>query len=148
MEVNMKENGKMINKMERGKNFGQMVLSTKGHTLKGPKMDLDNLNGLMEIFMRGTLLIIIFVEKENIYLKIIECMKECGRIIKWRDLGDLNGQMVNFLKENIQMIKKMDLEYLVGQMEEFIKECGKMGNNRENWFKSSFCSTSTRFSTV
>ena len=51
----MKENGKMINKMAKEKNFGQMVLSTKGHTLKELKMDLANLNGLMEIFMLGIL---------------------------------------------------------------------------------------------
>jgi hypothetical protein len=51
MEVNMKENGKMINKMDREKNFGQMGLSIKGHTLKVLKMDLVNLNGPMEIFM-------------------------------------------------------------------------------------------------
>ena len=51
----MKENGKMINKMDREKNFGQMGLNIKGHTLKGPKMDLVNLNGPMEIFMWGIL---------------------------------------------------------------------------------------------
>ena len=51
----MKENGKMINKMDREKNFGQMGLSTKGHILKELKMDLVNLNGLMEIFMWGIL---------------------------------------------------------------------------------------------
>ena len=51
----MKENGKMINKMDREKNFGQMGLSTKGHILKEQKMDLVNLNGLMEIFMWGIL---------------------------------------------------------------------------------------------
>jgi len=55
MEVNMKENGKMINKMDREKNFGQMDLSIKGHTPKELKMDLVNLNGLMEIFMLGIL---------------------------------------------------------------------------------------------
>jgi hypothetical protein len=55
MEVNMKENGKMINKMDREKNFGQMGLSTKDHILKEQKMDLVNLNGLMEIFMWGIL---------------------------------------------------------------------------------------------
>jgi len=51
----MKENGKMINKMDKEKNFGQMGLNTKDHTLKGLKMGLANLNGVMEIFMWGIL---------------------------------------------------------------------------------------------
>jgi len=45
-----------------------------------------------------------------------ELMMVCGRIIKWRDMESLLGQMVVSMLETTWTTKKRDMEYLHGQM--------------------------------
>ena len=51
----MKGNGKMINKMEKEKKFGQMVPYITESILMERKMDLVNLNGKMVASIQETL---------------------------------------------------------------------------------------------
>ena len=47
----MKENGKMINKMDKVGKFGPMDQNIGVLTPMDKKMDLENLNGEMEVFI-------------------------------------------------------------------------------------------------
>ena len=59
MELNMKEIGKKINKMEQVRKVGLMELHMKVNINKVRKVVKVNLNGLMEVHMRDNLKIII-----------------------------------------------------------------------------------------
>jgi len=55
----MKENGKMINKMEMAKKYGLMEHYMKGSMLMGKRMEKGNFVGLMVQLMKEILQIII-----------------------------------------------------------------------------------------
>jgi len=132
MGIYMKENGKMINKKEKGKKYGPMVQFMKGNFIKELKMEKENLLGERGVvLMKVNFLIIKYLEKEYSFLVIKESMKVVGKIIKWMDLESLNGLMEENMKENIKMIKKKDMVFIVGLMEEYIKEIGKMEDKME-----------------
>ena len=132
MGIYMKENGKMINKKEKGKKYGPMVQFMKGNFIKELKMEKGNLLGERgAVLMKVNFLIIKYLEKEYSFLVIKESMKVVGKIIKWMDLESLNGLMEENMKENIKMIKKKDMVFIVGLMEEYIKEIGKMEDKME-----------------
>ena len=59
MELNMKEIGRKINKMEQVRKVGQMVLHMKEIINKERKVAKVNLNGQMEVLMKDNLKIII-----------------------------------------------------------------------------------------
>ena len=123
MGIYMKENGKMINKKEKGKKYGPMVQFMKGNFITELKMEKENLLGERGVvLMKVNFLIIKYLEKEYSFLVIKESMKVVGKIIKWMDLESLNGLMEENMKENIKMIKKKDMVFIVGLMEEYIKE--------------------------
>ena len=83
MEIFMKENGKMINKKEKEKKYGLMGQFMKGNFMKGQKMVKVNLLGGREVrAMKVNFKIIKYVEKDYIFLVIIENMKDIGKIIK------------------------------------------------------------------
>ena len=83
MEIFMKENGKMINKKEKEKKYGLMGQFMKGSFMKGLKMAKANLlGGRVVRAMRENFKIIKYVEKDYIFLVIIENMKDIGKIIK------------------------------------------------------------------
>jgi len=73
----------MINKMEKEKKFGLMVLVTKDYIIKEKNMEMEYLNGPMDLFMKGNFIKIIFKDKENIDGKMVENILENGKIIKW-----------------------------------------------------------------
>ena len=56
---NMLENGKMINKMGMGKNFGLMVRDMKDNIKMAKKVDMENFIGLMGQCMKVILKIVI-----------------------------------------------------------------------------------------
>ena len=83
MEIFMKENGKMINKKEKEKKYGLMGQFMKGNFMKAPKMVKVNLlGGRVVRAMKENFKIIKYVEKDYIFLVIIENMKDIGKIIK------------------------------------------------------------------
>ena len=83
MEIFMKENGKMINKKEKEKKYGLMGQFMKGSFMKGQKMAKVNLLGGRAVrAMKENFKIIKYVEKDYIFLVIIENMKDIGKIIK------------------------------------------------------------------
>ena len=132
MGIYMKENGKMINKKEKGKKYGPMVQFMKDNFIKELKMEKGNLLGERgAVLMKVNFIIIKYLEKEYSFLVIKESMKVVGKIIKWMDLESLNGLMEENMKGNIKMIKKKDMVFIVGLMEEYIKEIGKMEDKME-----------------
>ena len=62
----MMEIGKMINKMEKGKKLGLMVLLMKEIMSQGKEMVMVFLNGLMEVNMKEIFVIICLMERVNI----------------------------------------------------------------------------------
>ena len=64
----------------------------------------------------------LFLELELLLLKMVEDMKECGKIIKWMDMELLFGQMIMNLRANLKKIKKKDLV--------FVKWGKKLKNNK------------------
>ena len=83
MEIFMKENGKMISKKEKEKKYGLMEQFMKGNFMKGQKMVKGNLHGGRVVrAMRENSIITKYVEKDYIFLVIIENMKDIGKIIK------------------------------------------------------------------
>ena len=132
MGIYMKENGKMINKKEKGKKYGPMAQFMKGNFITELKMEKENLLGERGVvLMKVNFLIIKYLEKEYSFLVIKESMKVVGKIVKWMDLESLNGLMEENMKENIKMIKKKDMVFIVGLMEEYIKEIGEMEDKME-----------------
>ena len=77
MVHNMKDNGRMINRMEKAMKYGQMALSMKERIVKGRNMVLENINGMMA-----------------------QRMKVIGQKIKLVDLEFTFGQMEDVMKEN------------------------------------------------
>lgn len=73
----------MINKMEKEKKFGQMVLVMKDYIIKEKNMEMEYLNGQMDQFMKENSFKIIFKDKVNIDGKMVENILENGKIIKW-----------------------------------------------------------------
>ena len=127
----MKDIGKKINKKEKEKKNGRMVPVMREHIKKEKNQDLENLSGLMVVFMKAILRIIILMVKVLIFGEIKGNMWEIGKIIKWMDMEFLHGLMEEDMKENIKMIRRMDMEYLNGLMEKNIKGNGKMENKME-----------------
>lgn len=85
----IKENGLMINKMEKDKKNLQMVHIMKDSLKKGKKMDLENILGVMGKCMKDILKIIIFKEKGNLS-KIIFISK-----YTWSDGRSYEGEWLN-----------------------------------------------------
>jgi hypothetical protein len=51
MDIDMKDYGEMINVMDLGRNFGQMVVVIKENIVMVKNMERVNIYGQMEIFM-------------------------------------------------------------------------------------------------
>ncbi len=81
-EENMKENGKMINVMEKEQNYGLMVHFMKANLLAKIKKGAVSLNGVINLFMKGILKIIIYMVLANIYGLMEKYMRDTGKIIK------------------------------------------------------------------
>ena len=70
----MKVIGKMKNNMELGKRYGLMVHGMRGNIMKEINMGKENFIGLIILFMKEILLIIILMDLANIFLVIRENM--------------------------------------------------------------------------
>ena len=55
MEQNMKDFGKMINRKEKEKKFGLMEIHMKGNILVEISKEKENLYGVMDLFMKEIL---------------------------------------------------------------------------------------------
>mgnify|MGYP001807978036 CR=1 FL=1 len=83
MVLSILVNGKMIDRMEKEKKYGQMELVMKDNTKMVKKTEEVHSNGLMDLFMWETSFRTIFKDKESIVGRMVENMLENGRIIKW-----------------------------------------------------------------
>jgi hypothetical protein len=77
------DNGKMIDKMEKDKKYGLMVIVIKANIKMEKKMVEEFLNGLMVQSMLENFFKIIYKDKVNIVGKMEENMLVNGKIIKW-----------------------------------------------------------------
>ena len=82
MELNILDNGKMIDKMEREKKYGLMVLVIKANIKMEKKMVEEFLNGLMVHFMLENFFKITYKDKVNIVGMMEENMLVNGKMIK------------------------------------------------------------------
>lgn len=85
MVLNILDNGKMTDKMEKEKKFGLMVLVIKANIKMEKKMGEELLDGLMVLYMLENFFKIIYKDKVNIVGKMEENMLENGKIIKWME---------------------------------------------------------------
>jgi hypothetical protein len=83
MELNILDNGKMIDKMEREKKYGLMVLVIRANIKMEKKMVEVFLNGLMVQSMLENFFKITYKDRVNIVGKMEENMLVNGKIIKW-----------------------------------------------------------------
>ena len=108
-ELYIKVIGKKKNKKEMEKNFGLM-----GHYMKEnikKRKDMDFLNGVMEINMKGRSIIIIYMVKVYIPGEIKGYIMEIGKIIKWMEKVFLLDPIIENIMVNLKMIKNGYGEY-------------------------------------
>jgi len=81
---------------------------------KEKNVELENLNGQMEVNILVNFMIIIFMERVLTPGVINVCIKETGKIIKWMVKVNFYGLMVEDILVVIKMIKKKAMVYLNG----------------------------------
>jgi len=79
MEPNILEIGKMINKKDSEKKYGQMVLNTKDLMFKERNKVMVNSSGLIVLNTKDNFKITIFTDKEFIHGLMEEHTKENGK---------------------------------------------------------------------
>ena len=77
-EQNMKDNGKMTNKMEKEKKYGQMELHMKEIMQMGKSKVMVYLDGQINQYIKANFSIIIYMEREYTLLLMEENMMEIG----------------------------------------------------------------------
>jgi hypothetical protein len=85
MELNIWDNGKMINKKDMVQKFGQMEQNTKEITSKEKNKVKDNFIGQMDLSMMDSLVTIISMAKEYTHGLMVGLIKVNGKIIKWME---------------------------------------------------------------
>ena len=86
---------------------------------------------MTEVYIRVSFLTIKFKEKEHTFGMRIKNIQVNGRITKCMEKEKLYGKMGQLMRDSIKMIKNMALAYLSGQMEESMWVNGKKGSNME-----------------
>lgn len=136
MELNIWDNGKMINKKDMVQKFGQMEQNTKEITSKEKNKVKDNFIGQMDLSMMDSLVTIISMAKEYTHGLMVELIKVNGKIIKWMESENSFGLMEENIMEIILRISNTDLVNLNGLMAENTKAAGKMENRMVRVFMS------------
>ena len=129
MELNMMENGKMINKKDMGNKNGKMEQFIKEVISKVKNKEKVPLYGEMIVHMKVISMIIIFMVMGNMYGKMEEFIKEIGIIIRCMEKEFLYGLMAVNIRANILMTRSMDLVYFSLKMGDCMKVSGKKENN-------------------
>ena len=101
LEEIIQENGKMINKMAMEKKTGLMGLNTLEIIKMAKKMVKELLHGLMALNILGNLLKIIFMGLEFINGLMEGNMMGIGIMEKWKERGNLLGEMAKNMLDNI-----------------------------------------------
>jgi hypothetical protein len=76
--------------------------------------------------MKDTLAMVILMDLEEEFHLKVKFIKEHSAMIKWKDLGFSNGQMVKCMKEIGNKEKRMGKGYFIGLMGKFMKENSKI----------------------
>lgn len=66
--------------MDKVNNIGQMVHFSKESSIKDIKF-MENFNGLMELHIQDSLKKVNYKEKEDLYMKMEDTIKDNGKII-------------------------------------------------------------------
>jgi hypothetical protein len=83
----------MISRKDKVLKFGLMVLSMKVSMFKGKNREKESFFGLMGRNMKGSFLIIIFMDTELIHGRMEETSRETGKITKWMEKVNLSGRV-------------------------------------------------------
>lgn len=96
-------------------------------------MDKESLNGRMEVYMKESFRIIIFMEKEFTNGLMAENTKVCGRIIRCMGMECLLGLIKEDrnMRETMWRTREKGSEYFTGLMVECTAVCGDRVNSRE-----------------
>jgi hypothetical protein len=127
----MKGTGKTISNMARALKLGMRDLSMRECTLTERKKVLENISGLMALFMKVNGSTIALTERESIYGKMGENTMESGKIMIWKALVYTSGQMGVYMKVNIRMIRNVDTESITGLMDASMKAGGTRVNSMD-----------------
>ena len=90
-----------------------------------------NFYGKMTVVIKDSFLRTIYMDLGSMCGRMDGCMRESGRITRWKGRDFLLGWMEGNIKVSIKMIRSKDLGCLPSEMVEFIRGSGKMGNNME-----------------
>ena len=96
--LNMKDNERMINKMEQVRKLGRMELDTMVNTYKARNTVKENSHGQTEALIMENLSKITFKEKESIIGPTVVSMMDSGKIIRWKATVYSHGLMVVVMK--------------------------------------------------
>ena len=126
--------GKTISNMEKAKNLGQMVLSTKVNIVREKSMAKVSCDLVTDPNMKATSSLMISTGMVSTSGLMEKDTKENGTEIKCMAKEKSPGRMAENMKVTISMIKSTDMEYLNGMTEEGMKAIGKMVNNTEEGY--------------
>jgi len=110
--------------MEKEKNIGLMVLSTKANTSMVRRMVMDNFYGLIGRATVENLSIIIFTEKALTHGQMVEFTMVTGNRTKCTVKAYSLGLTDESTRESIMMIKSKDMEFSIGPMEGNMTDIG------------------------
>ena len=125
----MKANGRKINKMVMGKNFGLMKQCIRDFIKMEKNMERECFYGRTTALIKEIFLKTIFKDSANIFGRMEGPLRDNGKRIKCMAAEFLLGLMEESMKVNTRMIKNKDTEYLHFVTVEYMKENGKMENS-------------------
>jgi len=141
MEPGTRENGKKTSSMVKEWRHGLTVQNMTETMSMGRNTERESFDGLMILFIKVSLAITIFMEKECTPGPIRGSTMEIGSTIRWRAEEFSLGSTADDMRETIRMTRRKVSERLSGQMEEAIRDCGRTGNNME---RESMCQVEVR----
>lgn len=124
VEVDMKDNGSMINNMVMEMKNGPMDQNTLASIMQASNMEKENSYGLINASMKESSKIITLMVVEYTNGTTKESLKETGKITKWKAKVSLLGLMVENTLVIILMIKNMELVLSNGLMVEHTMATG------------------------
>lgn len=129
MEPNIQVAGKRINSTVMVLRHGQIRLDMKAIMLMEGKKERANLHGQMALTLMESSWITIFMAKVSIIGVMVEDMREIGATTRCMAMEYSHGVMEESIKESMSMIKKKEKGDLNGQIIDNILVNGRMESN-------------------
>lgn len=114
--------------MVKVKRYGLMELGIWGNGMKTKCRDLVDLLILIEIFMKGNLLLTRPMARVNIFSLLVKFMRDIGLMTSLTDKESKHFKMALFMMVNSEMVQRMDMEFIFGLINQYIEACGKIMN--------------------